>query len=240
MKKIIFTVATCAASVLGLLSITSVAHAETIISQDIVGDVKWTKENSPYIISKITNVTKGSTLTIGPGTTIKGFYGWPIVVTDANLHILGTKDDRVTIDGLDSIHSLRSKVDIAHTDFHTSATGLDESSSIVDIASSTFSNPSSASIHAIGGTINIVGSRFENNWVGIALGNNMFEQNIAYVTVTNSIFKNNALAAIRDLSPSTVVAKGNWWGNIDGPPATSTNMVSKSVCILLGLQRSHY
>ncbi len=61
--------------ILSLLSITLLFHgqmsfAATYVSGTIYGDVQWDSSNSPYIVESDIVVPSGSSLTIGPGTTV--------------------------------------------------------------------------------------------------------------------------------------------------------------------------
>ena len=76
------------------------SYAETIVHrQDMVSEIVWYKDGSPYVMDEPIRIASTSSLTIKQGTTVtsvegklhSGGYIW----SEGSLRILGIKDDPV-------------------------------------------------------------------------------------------------------------------------------------------------
>ncbi|MCH2022466.1 MAG: right-handed parallel beta-helix repeat-containing protein [Saprospiraceae bacterium] len=74
-------------------------NATTFIGQHIDKDSKWTKSNSPYIITIDLTIVKGATLEIEPGTKVQ-FAKETRMIVSGNLVASGTKSQKISFSGL--------------------------------------------------------------------------------------------------------------------------------------------
>ncbi|ETB64228.1 MAG: hypothetical protein O210_OD1C00001G0716 [Parcubacteria bacterium RAAC4_OD1_1] len=63
----------------------------TEITEDIIEDMTWTKENSPYVVSSSINIQKNATLNIEAGVIVK-FDTDTYLIVDGALNALGTEE----------------------------------------------------------------------------------------------------------------------------------------------------
>ncbi|MFN3300916.1 MAG: hypothetical protein ACK41Z_12065, partial [Sediminibacterium sp.] len=85
MKKLLF-------SAMLFLGITLLSNAQIVVSGNITSNTTWTNNNI-YILSGFVYVKAGATLTIEPGTIIKGDFatkGSLIIERDAKIYANGT------------------------------------------------------------------------------------------------------------------------------------------------------
>jgi parallel beta-helix repeat protein len=79
-----------------ILKIPVTASTGTSISGVITGNTTWTKTNSPYVITGLTVIDNGATVTISPGVKLIIQNG-AIFNVDGTLNINGTKNDTILI-----------------------------------------------------------------------------------------------------------------------------------------------
>ncbi|RLG77594.1 MAG: hypothetical protein DRO14_02065 [Thermoprotei archaeon] len=87
------------------ITVTSVAEKGTIIDHDIEGNVTWTKEGSPYIITR--TVAVRGILTVEPGVTILWNYNVNLYVY-GKVVIKGTSEEPVVLNTTEDAYRIWS------------------------------------------------------------------------------------------------------------------------------------
>ncbi len=200
-----------------------------IPSGDLVGDVVWTKEGSPYLLGGQVNVTSGHSLTIKPGVTIaldlKNNNSAQIVAEGGSVFIEGTKDERVTIKEITDIRVFGGFINVAYADIEIPGMSLFLLGSKAIIASSTISSLYGAGVYVWNSSANISDSVIRNNsTMGISIPED-FGGVHSSVVIKNSSIVGNIQNSIRNKGTYAVKAENNWWGSADGPAATGTNSI---------------
>lgn len=107
MKKLLLTGAAAATAFAS-------AHALTMVDTDITANTTWTAANSPYVLDGETFVKNGATLTILPGTVVRGQPGTDttnpgslLITRNGKINASGLKDNPIifttaTIDKVDN------------------------------------------------------------------------------------------------------------------------------------------
>ncbi len=155
-----------------LLFGSSCVHASTIVPRtDIFTDVVWTASSSPYIVQDSIIITRGATLTIGPGVEIKmastsiNIYDRPQIYVNGSLFLNGTSEAPIFVHDIYGISIDFGTTSINHSVIDVPG-GLNVVSSRVDIISSTIKHANEA-IHDVASEIHIINSYIQENGIGI-------------------------------------------------------------------------
>jgi len=73
----------------------SLCCADTIVGGSIATDVTWASNNSPFIVSQSVVVVNGATLTIDAGVEVRFGRDLAMVISDGQLHALGTHSNNI-------------------------------------------------------------------------------------------------------------------------------------------------
>lgn len=241
MQKIKFLFATCAAgAVLFASSIQLALAAQPTIGTivpggDMPGDVVWTKEGSPYILSSSVNITAGHSLTIEAGSTVLPANNRDdfveIAVLDGSLNIYGTPNSRVSIGGIDHLRVVRSAVKMNNADIRVLRNTYLYGSNAT-ISSSTFSTSNGVGLSVSHTDIVIDASTFRDNGFADITVRPAFDDRyrIPSVTIKNSrLFGTGGRSIENTSSRIQVNAENNWWGDPDAPSSSSFNVYGGKV-----------
>jgi len=100
------------AALVGAAEFAGAATFETVTNQTLTGNIRWTRDKV-YILTRVHFVTAGSTLTIEPGTVIRGIKagaagsdiaaepGSLVVARDGKIVANGTPDDPIVMTSID-------------------------------------------------------------------------------------------------------------------------------------------
>ncbi len=256
MKSIIYIV--CAGSIIGLFTFVGFiqfAQAETIIEHvaELQGDVEWSVQGSPYILADDVFVGQGASLTIHPGTEVKSFSTerrGGIVVSGGSLSVKGSREHKVSIDGLNGIGaSDNGSISIEFAQMNDMVEAIQGDHAHIFIASSTISE-SEIGIKIRSSTLVVHDTEIEGNGEGIHIGppgifqarasgleatggiGNALEDvplGASSVTVANSIVENNKDAAVISQDWTEAHMEGNWWGSPAGPGVSGGGSISGNV-----------
>ncbi len=236
---------------LSLILFPSYLHAETRIpGGEVFGNFIWDKNGSPYILEDDIEFMPGSTVTIGPGVTIRSAPSylttfskhpyWISQFKSERFDILGTEEEPVHIVDVSSI-GLGENSKVEHTIFD----GVDvyvSHGDIVNISSSVIKGTATA-LTIVGGIVSISDSQISGNQKGIYSGLYVLKPKAGdgppfrkeyvggYISTTtdpiqssiiirNTIFENNSKYSIDNINVNNIDATDNWWGNPNGPGAT--------------------
>lgn len=222
----------------GLINIAHAARPPieqgTAVGGTFTADVRWTKEGSPYILTNDVFIEGPHTLTIDPGVTIKLSAGratlpTAVYVTDGVLDVRGSAENRILVEGIDSLRITNGTAHVSHADFRTQGPGIISYWSKVDIASSTFST--------LGGGVIFWSSEAEitrtiisdNQAGGIGLFRDAVGRPAGSLSVRDSILTRNGPNSIMNNSSAPVHAENNWWGDSNGPNTQPGNAITGNV-----------
>ncbi|MBP6858894.1 MAG: hypothetical protein KBC33_03650 [Candidatus Pacebacteria bacterium] len=256
MKNIVYIV--CAGVIVGLLTFTGfvqVAQAETSIGHivELEGDVEWSVQGSPYILADDVFVGQGVTLTIQPGVEVKGFSSEQrggIVVSGGTLIVEGTRDERISIHGLNGIGaSDGGMISMKFADLSDMFEALNIDSARAMIATSTISG-SEIGIKTRSSSVTVVDTEIATNGEGIhisspgifqarvggseatkgtssAFDDSGFDEGV--VVIRNSIIEDNTDSGAVSADIVQAQMEGNWWGSPDGPGSEEGDSVTGNV-----------
>lgn len=171
-------------------------HATTYIGQHITNNTKWTKANSPYIITIDLAVLKGVILTIEPGTKVL-FSKETRMTVSGNLIAIGTARQRISFSGLNESDWNGFSFTKECNDYNPTT----QEGTCFNYCS--FKGTRNAPAHLIrtkGCNINIVNSTIEDCYTAIQT------ERQAEIWVSKSLFKNcNRVLNVRNTSLATVI-----------------------------------
>jgi pimeloyl-ACP methyl ester carboxylesterase len=175
-------------------------HADTVVPTQLSATTTWTAAHSPYIVSSGLMIPAGTTLSIGPGVTIKvsgeiTVFGTLSAAGSAKQPTIFTSSDDKTRNTWGLAVS-GGQLLFSNAVFRHSGSGIYLGSASTTIASSQISD--SVSILASDGTLNIQNSDFEN----MASVLSAFNQSVVTISSTtiNHISQNTAVAIYNSAS----------------------------------------
>ena len=222
----------------------SYTNAETHITNgDLSGDIRWTKEKSPYILDMDVEIPSSGSLTVDAGVTIVSAppteeTGIHSIYVSGKLSIQGTEQNPVHITGLDGLYLSNGSVStVGHALFD--ATNVNVQFATSTIRSSVFSNANIA-LYIKKSVVDITDSEFSRNQTGIysakwvpifqargitgeelgigGIGNALGDDpNQNRITIHSSVLKDNQILSIKNMTENVVDATLNWWGSEAGP-----------------------
>lgn len=247
----------CAGMIVGLFTFAGfvqVVHAETVIDHivEIEGDVVWDAQGSPYVLGDDVFVGQGASLTILPGAEIEGSSaerGGGVVVSGGSLSVKGSRDQRVSIHGLNGISaSDGGAISIEFADVRDMAEAINGDWAHIWIATSTISG-SEVGIKARSSSLVVRDTVIADNGEGIRISPpGIFQMRVGAqrsipgsdapddlpygasdVIMSNSIVEKNTTAAVvsEDIARSRM--EGNWWGSPVGPRSSTGDSISGDV-----------
>jgi len=168
MHKIKYLFVSCIAGLIGLLSLASIAHAETHITNGYqYSDAHWTAQNSPYILEDQVTIPQGLSLIVDPGVSIiasSSLGDEDVLYVQGDLDINGTKELPVSVSGSGSI-GVYGTTSINYANI-TVPDGINVNNGFASIASSTISGAGNG-VYAYSANIQISGSKIQGNNYGI-------------------------------------------------------------------------
>jgi pimeloyl-ACP methyl ester carboxylesterase len=203
----------------------------THVSGTISADTYWTENDSPYILDGQISIDPGVTLDVGPGVVIERASttgSMDIFGSNGILKMHGLPASHISITGIGQINLSFTDLSMSYTDMYDGP-NLVLHESFGTIASSSFMRTNGSAVYVWGGSVNISGSRFEQNqFPAIYAVDGM--TGAPSITVHDSIFKDNKNYDIQTHSGSALVhAEKNWWGSASGPYSTGYDPFRGSV-----------
>ncbi len=256
-RKIRFTLIIAAGGLLSLLSFTRFSHAQTIVSDGYLStDTVWDRAHSPYIIEDQVYIPNDKSLTIAPGTTViasSSLSGLSLIyVQGGRLQVGDNRGEPVRFSGDSGITINHSHSIIANSLVELSR-GLSVYDSEISLSSTTIVRTNLA-LRTRTSHIDIVDSNISENKKGIYIedpnpapifpaylsskyyfggeGNISLDSDVIASTtlkISNSSLVSNRDFSIKNEDPNFVIAKNNWWGDVDGPSLLSSNKIIGNV-----------
>ncbi|MES2314514.1 MAG: hypothetical protein V4524_01070 [Patescibacteria group bacterium] len=195
----------------------------TSVGGVLSGDIRWTLDKSPYLLTQDIFVRAGSRLTIDAGVVIdidpKATIEPGINIEDGGyLAIVGTSDAHVVVhEKVGDINIIGASSTIEYADISSSRIYALKGS--VTISSSTLTNKDGPALLLWDGVIQVRASTIENSVTG-AVAFADFDGLHSSLTIDHSSIANNRTYDISNKGDIPVNAQNNWWGSIDGPSAS--------------------
>lgn len=187
-----------------------------------MGDVTWTLEGSPYLLTQDVYVSKGQSLTIDAGVIVdadpKTLNEPNINIDGGYLVIAGRPDAHVSIhERIGNINITGVSSTIAYADIQGAMVYALKGS--VSISTSTIAGNSGSGLLLWDGIADIRASSIRDNAYGITIFAD-FDGQHSLLTIDHSLIVNSNGYAISNKGNYPVIARDNWWGSVDGPNAS--------------------
>jgi len=195
----------------------------TSVGGELSGDIRWTLDKSPYLLTQDIYVRTGSRLTIDPGVIVdidpKTVNEPNINIEAGSLVIGGVAGAHVVIrERVGEINILGASSSIMYLDIRDSDIYALKSS--VTISSSTLTNTHGPALMLWDGKADVRASSIENSVSGIIIASD-FDGLHSSLTIEHSSIAGNSTYAINNKGTMAVHAENNWWGSADGPATSS-------------------